>query len=184
MSELPAWCGRVGCAHQVDAANGTWAHRWWAEPTLRAPRLGVLPTNIWRRTAVREATGAMYPYPKRAIVDLAGGLAENAAADPASRWGLGVGAALLTACYGTYCVLAQRAWVPRTRPLGIHEWQGATAVAIGLLVLCLAAVMHCHWFWSSHPRWHGFGQLGKLVAVAGVVASLGWLFYQFFFSNL
>ena len=126
----------------------------------------------------------MYPHQKEAIVDLAEALADNAAPDPARRWMLGIGAAAALACYGAWCVAAQRAWVPHTRPLGIQEWHGATAVAVGCLLLGIAAAIHAHWFWSNHPRWHGLGQVGKLVALVGVVASVVWLLYEFFSSVL
>jgi hypothetical protein len=125
----------------------------------------------------------MYPHQKEAIVDLAEGMTENAAPDPASRWLLGVALAAGLATYGAWCAIAQTAYVPRTQPLGIHQWHGEIAVAIGCLLLSLAAVGHAHWFWSCHPRWHGLGQLGKLSGMFAVLASLAWLLYEFFFAN-
>jgi hypothetical protein len=113
-----------------------------------------------------------------ALIDLAESLADNAAPEPPQRWILGVGAALLIGSYGLYCAVTRHAWVPRTRPIGMHEWHGVDAVAIGCALLFLAAFAHCHWFWSSHPRWHGYGQLGKLVAIIGIIASLAWLLYR------
>ena len=57
------------------------------------------------------------------------------------------------------------------------------AMAVGCLLLAVAAGVHCHWFWSNHPRWHGAGQLGKLIAIVGVIAGAAWLLYEFFFGN-
>lgn len=126
----------------------------------------------------------MYPHQREAFVDLAEGLAENAAPDPVRRWALGMAAALALATYGAYCLVVQRAWVPQTRPLGIHQWHGPSALAVGCLLVSLAAFIHCHWFWSNHPYWHGFGQLGKLIAAVGAIASIAWLLYEVFFANL
>jgi hypothetical protein len=126
----------------------------------------------------------MYPHQKEAFVDLADGLAENAPIDPAGKWLVGLGAALVTAAYGAYCLVTGRAWVPRTQPLGWYAWHGDEALAAGCLMLALAAVLHCHWFWSNHPRWHGWGQIGKTLALVGVIASVSWMLYEVFFANL
>jgi hypothetical protein len=32
--------------------------------------------------------------------------------------------------------------------------------------------MHMHWFWTSSPRFWGYGQLGKMIAAAGIIVSL------------
>jgi hypothetical protein len=113
-----------------------------------------------------------------ALIDLAESLGDNAAPDPLQRWILGVAAALPIGGDGLYCVLARHAWVLTTRPLGLHERHGADAVAVGGALLFLAAFVHCHWFWSGHLRWHGYGQIGKVVAIIGVIVSIGWLLYR------
>jgi hypothetical protein len=126
----------------------------------------------------------MYFRHQEDLVDLAGILAENADPDPVQKKVLGLGAPLLISAYGASCALLPRTWALRTRPLEIVEWRGTRAVAFGCLLLSLAAVMHCHWFWSSHPRWHGFGQIGKIAALIGVIASVVWLLYAEFLANL
>ena len=116
--------------------------------------------------------------------DLAANVAENAPPDPAARWLLGAAASGILAAYGVYCLATQTAWLPQTRPrLGLAEYSGSMALAVGCLLLAAAAFMHFHWFWSSHPRWHGVGQAGKLFALVGIVASIGCLLYQFFMPN-
>jgi len=114
------------------------------------------------------------------LIDAASALAENSAHEFWARWILGAAAAGLLAAYGGWCVVTQHAWLSRTRPLGMAEWFGGMAIAAGCLYLSSAALMHCHWFWSGHPRWHGFGQFGKLIAIVAVVASIGWMLFQFF----
>jgi hypothetical protein len=126
----------------------------------------------------------MYLHHQEDLVDLAEILAENADSDPFQKRLLGLGAPLLIGAYGASCALLPRTWALRTRPLELVEWRGAGAVAFGCLLISLAAVIHCHWFWSSHPRWHGFGQLGKLLALVGLIASVAWLLYVEFLTNL
>ncbi len=120
-------------------------------------------------------------YRTEQLVDVASSVAENAPDDVWARWILGAGAAGIVAAYGAFCLATQRAWLPQTRPrLGLAEYGGTMAIAVGCTVLAAAALLHFHWFWSGHPRWHGVGQAGKLVALVGVVAGTGWLLYQFF----
>jgi hypothetical protein len=126
----------------------------------------------------------MRPHQKEAFLDLAESLAESADPDPARKWLLGLTTALALAGYGVYCLLTQRAWVLQTRPLRIHEWQGTSALALGCLLVATGAFLHCHWFWNSHPRWHGWGEIGKLPALLGIIASLAWLLYEALFANL
>jgi hypothetical protein len=120
-------------------------------------------------------------YRNERLVDLAADVAENAPPDPAARWILGAAASGILAAYGAYCLATQTAWLPQTRPrLGLAEYSGGMALAVGCLLLAAAAFMHFHWFWSSHPQWHGVGQAGKLFAVVAFIASTAWLLYQFF----
>jgi hypothetical protein len=120
-------------------------------------------------------------YRNERLVDLAADVAENAPPDPAARWMLGAAASGILAAYGVYCLATQTAWLPQTRPrLGLAEYSGSMALAVGCLLLAAAAFMHFHWFWSSHPRWHGVGQAGKLFAIVAFIASTAWLLYQFF----
>jgi hypothetical protein len=117
------------------------------------------------------------------IFDVAEDFAENASSDPQSRWVRGVVWAGLLAAYGVRCVVLQRAMLPRTRPLGLHELLGDDAIALGCVCLSLAAALHAHWFWSGHPQWHGYGQIGKFVAMVAVVASVAWLLYEMWWVN-
>jgi hypothetical protein len=117
------------------------------------------------------------------IFDVASDIADNAPDDPKSRWLWGVVAAGALAAYGVRCLILQRAIAPRSRPIGVRELIGGDAMALGCLCLCVAAFMHAHWFWSGHPRWHGYGQLGKLVTMIGVVASVAWFLYEGWWVN-
>jgi len=119
-------------------------------------------------------------YRNEQLIDVASAAAENFAHEFWARWILGAAAAGMLAAYGGYCLVTQQALLPRTRPLGLAEWSGGIAVAVGCLYISTAAFMHSHWFWSGHPTWHGLGQLGKLASLLGVLASFGWMLFQFF----
>jgi hypothetical protein len=120
---------------------------------------------------------------RRGLSDIAEGLAESTSADRAQQWIVGVGIAALLALYAVICMISQRAMFLRVRPVRMIEMLGANAVAVGALYLSAALFLHCHWFWNSHPEYHGYAQLGKVASLVGVVGSLGYLFYNVLFLS-
>lgn len=111
-------------------------------------------------------------------------LADSTSAGRVQQWIVGVGLAGLLAVYSIVCIVSQRALFLRgRRRLGIVEMQGTDAIAVGILYLSAALFMHCHWFWSAHPDYHGYAHLGKIAGLVGVVSGAGCLFYNFVFVN-
>jgi hypothetical protein len=51
------------------------------------------------------------------------------------------------------------------------------AIATGFFFLSIAAFIHLHWFWTASPRFWGYAQLGKIIAVCAAVAALATLVY-------
>jgi hypothetical protein len=117
-------------------------------------------------------------YRSRQPMDLAELLSDGTTATRPVQWLVGVGLAAPLAVYSLACIVNQTALFPRTRPLGIVEIQGANAVAVGAFYLSLAAFIHCHWFWSVHPVYLGYAQIGKALSLAGVIGALGFWFYN------
>lgn len=76
---------------------------------------------------------------------------------------------------------AQKVLFVRGRPLGLVETQGVNAVAVCTMYLSAALFIHCHWFWSDHPVYHGYAMLGKIVGWIGVIIAMAWLFYRVIF---
>jgi hypothetical protein len=118
---------------------------------------------------------------RRGWSDISEGLSESTSAGRAQQWIVGVGLAGLLALYAIACMTSQRALFLNGRPLGIIEMQGSNAIAVGVFYLSAALFIHCHWFWSAHPDYHAFAQLGKIACLAGIVGGLGYLFYNVIF---
>lgn len=98
--------------------------------------------------------------------------------DRAQQWVMGVGIPALIALYSVFCCLSQRALFLGARPVRIVELHGASATAIGVMYFAAALFMHCHWYWSSHPEYHGYAELGKTVCMMGGVGGLGYYAYN------
>jgi hypothetical protein len=105
----------------------------------------------------------------------AGDLADTTNASPFGQWFTGVGMAALVAIYAAHCLLTQYAVLPSRYRL--VEFQGLAATALGSLYLSIAVFMHLHFFWTASPRYWGYAQLGKLIATAGIIGSVGLFFF-------
>lgn len=110
-------------------------------------------------------------------VDAADELSDTTDASPFSQRAIGVGAAAAIAGYALYCFWTGSALLPGNRYQPVIHLQGLAARAAASGWLSLAAFVHLHWFWTASPRFWGYAQLGKLLALAGIVASLGVLGY-------
>ena len=87
-----------------------------------------------------------------------------------TKWGLGVGLACLVLALGLVCIIHRSvsiyddSWVP-------FVIDGADAVAIGVALLGLALLLHCHFFWSQTRRLGGLAEVGKAVALVISIVS-------------
>ncbi len=106
------------------------------------------------------------------LLDTAASLAEGAPDHPASRWGLGVLAPAVLGLHALGWLWEGRAPFLMGRPLRWTEIRGAEAVCLAVAALAGAAFLHAHFFWTPHPRFHGYGDLGKIVSLTGFVAAL------------
>ena len=107
-------------------------------------------------------------------------LSESPRSDLASRWLGGGLAAGALAGYALNCIVMQRAYFPRTRPLGLIEHEGTAALLVGAIYLSCAAFAHFHWFWSGEDRWHVLGHLGKFLSLIAFMVALGAFLYHEF----
>lgn len=81
-----------------------------------------------------------------------------------TKWGMGGGLACLVFALGLVCIIHRsvtfyyESWVPFTI-------DGTDAVAIGMALLGLALLLHCHFFWSQTRRLGGLAEVGKAAAL-------------------
>jgi hypothetical protein len=108
-------------------------------------------------------------------------LADTSDAGFFRRWMLGVGLAAVFGACAFYCFWTGRAVVPagsirhagqETKDVIFARVHGVGAVATGIIYLSIAAFIHLQWFWTSSPRFWGYAQLGKLIAIGVAVAAV------------
>jgi hypothetical protein len=116
----------------------------------------------------------MRPLHPERIVEGAEDLADSASGDSFNAWMLGVVLALALAVYAFVCLATQSAHFVEGRPLHVVVYKGGNAVAFGSMYLAAGVFLHCHFFWSWRERFQGYAQIGKLLAMVGVV---GGMFY-------
>jgi len=87
-----------------------------------------------------------------------------------TKWGMGVALACLVLAYALVCIIHRsvsfyyESWVPFTIA-------GTDAVAIGIALVGLALLLHCHFFWSQTRRLGGLAEVGKAVALVISIVS-------------
>jgi len=110
-------------------------------------------------------------------LDAADELSDTTDASPFSQRAVGVGAAAAIAGYALYCFWTGTALIPGDRLHPVLHVEGLAARAVASGWLSLAAFVHLHWFWTASPRFWGYAQLGKMLALGGIVGSLAVLGY-------
>ena len=115
---------------------------------------------------------------RRTIFDIAQHFAGGPHRDGGARWIYGLVVPALLAALAAYCFYYQSVWLPRGRAGGWAEWTGTSAVLLGFVLLMLAAVGHCHSFWSGEERWHAAGYIAKVAALCGLIVALFTLFFH------
>ena len=123
-------------------------------------------------------------WEKEALLNAAESLSETADTDPRSRWIAGVGFALLPAILGTF-LLGRMVWQywqwENVNPSAMRVLQHYLAWGLGLLAI--GALMHFHFFWTPHPKYHAVGWVGKNLA-AGLIALIILTVFLREFANL
>jgi hypothetical protein len=103
-------------------------------------------------------------------------LSDTTNASPFHQWAVCVGAAAAIAVYALYCFWTDTAILPGGRLQPVIHLQGLAARAVASGWLSLAAFVHLHWFWTASRFW-GYAQLGKMLAMVALIASLAVLGY-------
>ena len=100
-------------------------------------------------------------------------------------WGMVVAIPLMT--YGIICVATRHAWFLRTYRRRKVDFQGPffelhdrPAMALGLAIFCLGAMLHFHWYWGNHERLGRYYEIGRFIALLGFTISVYWCLYETF----
>jgi hypothetical protein len=103
--------------------------------------------------------------------------------DIARVWAVGFVGAFGLAAYGEICIYSQSAiWIGRFRAAHAMHCQGAGAIALGIVYLGVAGLLHFHFFWSWRERFGGFAQLGKIMSLLVVAAGAFFFIFHFWFD--
>jgi hypothetical protein len=112
------------------------------------------------------------------IFNMAEKLAEPGPRDRIAAWIYGVVVAVIPTAYGFWCVAAKSAIFVGGRPICFVTYSGAAAIALGITYVSVGLFLHCHFFWSTHERYAGFGDIAKMVSIAGVIGGIGYFIYS------
>lgn len=106
-------------------------------------------------------------------------VADSSNSGDARKWIVGVVMAIPLAVFGSYCVVAAACPVPFRSSFSLDPiyYSGSAAVALGLVVLAGAAILHFHWFWGQSDRYPGVGYIGSMISLLVMVGALSWFIY-------
>lgn len=108
---------------------------------------------------------------------------DRLSSDQSRRWLRGFFLPLLLAGASFFVIVNRQGFVPRGLSWRLHSITGTNAVIEGVVFACLALWSHSHWFWSDHPRLHGYAELGKIISLVGLIGSFAFaIFYSFVLS--
>lgn len=114
----------------------------------------------------------------RNIFDVAERFSDSHDGNLTSVFGIGIVAAAAIAIYGLSCVFRQDAIFFASRPIKVVHYAGTPAVCLGAAYISLAVFLHAHFTWSGSERFHAFGQVGKLISLSALLASIGYLLFH------
>lgn len=112
------------------------------------------------------------------LVETVESLADSAPDHPVSRGVFGAILPAILALHGVRGLWKGRMPFVGGRPLRWLELHGAEALCLAAAALAAAAFLHAHFFWTPHPRFHGYGALGKIAGLlAFVAAAAGFVWF-------
>jgi hypothetical protein len=91
-----------------------------------------------------------------------------------TKWGIGILVALFPAGYGVLCIVRRLGYFPADDGVYI-PLEGVDAVMFGLALLCAAAWLHFHFFWSQTKRLRQYYEVARICAALGVVFPGLWV---------
>jgi hypothetical protein len=106
-------------------------------------------------------------------------LDDDAPQDSFSKWGWGVVSPALIAAVGVSNIVWQRATLFGRRGLSM-PLTGYDAVALGVVFLSVAALMHAHYFWSASQRWWAHAEVVKVVSLIAGLLGIGFVIVRNF----
>ena len=102
-------------------------------------------------------------------------------------WASGVVVASIVGEYGLFCVCTSHAKVPNITLRGIQAppgllraVQGVDAVLVGRILVFIGLFAHFHWFWCNHRWLSRYYEIGKVVALVGIISTTAALVYHAF----
>jgi hypothetical protein len=121
--------------------------------------------------------------PTRRIVDIVEQLGDRGSGSRSKELMYGIVVAALLALFGLWCIASRSALFLAAQPMRIVTYTGAEAVAVGTAYLSIALFLNSHWYWLNHERWHGIGQIGRVVSLLGLIGGIGRLIYNVVFLD-
>ena len=124
-------------------------------------------------------------YPRPNLFDLADTFSGPPSGEKEQKWILGGFLAALPVGYGLYCCLTGHA---KTINVPLQGFQaigrgffldvfGGAAVSLGFALVFIGLFLHFHWFWGHHHILCRYYEIGKLVALIGMLVSVGFHVY-------
>lgn len=90
-----------------------------------------------------------------------------------SKWVLGTGIPVALVVVAIGCATSGYALLPGRR--GRLELHDGDAAVFGLILFAAAAFLHVHFLWNNLDHLFAWVDLGKGIALIGMIASIGWL---------
>jgi hypothetical protein len=88
---------------------------------------------------------------------------------PHYQWGVGLIIPILFLAGGVRAILFREAVYGKP-----HLWlHGGNAIAMGVVSISVALLLHCHYFWDEIYEDAWFAVLGKVLALCGLIGGLG-----------
>jgi hypothetical protein len=101
---------------------------------------------------------------------------------PWIKWFSGMVAPLLVAAYGAHCCVVQK-WVWRGRYGSRFVLLDADAVAMGIVIIGIAFLIHVKYFWNASLRMAYYEVAGQIIGSACIAGGLVFILLNNLFSK-